>query len=155
MYKIVFDTPIGPLAAVEENGRLIQLCLPSVRSLPSGAPEKQTPLLLQTKKQLAQYFAGERKVFTLPLAPHGTPFQQQVWQALLAVPYGQTVSYGEIARRIGRPKAVRAVGMACNRNPLVIMVPCHRIVGKNGRLVGYAGGVDIKQKLLNLEQAGK
>ena len=155
MYKIVFDTPIGPLTAVEENGRLIQLCLPGVRSVPSGAPEKQTPLLLQTKKQLTQYFARERKVFTLPLAPHGTPFQQQVWQALLAVPYGQTVSYGEIARRIGRPKAGRAVGMACNRNPLVIIVPCHRIVGKNGRLVGYAGGVDIKQKLLNLEQAGK
>lgn len=154
MYKITFDTPIGRLTAVEEDGRLTHLCLPTVRNLPTSALEKQTPLLTQTKREIEEYFKGQRKSFTLPLAPHGTAFQQKVWQALLAVPYGQTLCYGQIARLIGNPKAARAVGMACNQNPLVIVIPCHRIVGKNGQLVGYAGGMAIKQQLLNLEKHG-
>lgn len=102
-------------------------------------------------EELREYFAGERREFTLPLAPAGTPFQQQVWAALREIPYGATCSYGRIAGRIGRPKACRAVGMANNRNPIAIVVPCHRVVGASGALVGYAAGLEVKEKLLALE----
>lgn len=110
------------------------------------------PLLKQAVQELDEYFCGERQEFTLPLAPQGTPFQHLVWDALQKIPYGTTCSYGEIAAAIGNPKASRAVGMANNRNPLPILVPCHRVIGADGKLVGYAGGLDIKRKLLALEQ---
>lgn len=110
------------------------------------------PLLLQAVKELNEYFSGCRQIFTLPLAPQGTPFQHSVWQALQKIPYGNTCSYGEIAASIGNPKASRAVGMANNKNPLPILIPCHRVIGADKSLVGYGGGLDIKRKLLALEQ---
>ena len=118
-------------------------------------PDTDTPLLLRGIGQLEEYFTGARKTFDLPLAPGGTPFQQAVWQALTAIPWGETRSYGQIAREIGRPGAARAVGMANHRNPLPILIPCHRVIGAGGRLVGYAGGLELKQALLRLESGGK
>jgi methylated-DNA-[protein]-cysteine S-methyltransferase len=103
-------------------------------------------------RQLKAYFAGTLRQFDLPLAPAGTPFQQTVWQALREIPYGETVSYGQLARGIGRPAAVRAVGAANGRNPLAIVVPCHRVIGSDGRLVGYGGGLPAKSMLLELER---
>lgn len=103
-------------------------------------------------KQLDEYFAGRRKHFDLPLLLRGTPFQMAVWQAMQEIPYGSTRSYGQLALSVGSPKAQRAVGMACNRNPLPIVVPCHRVLGAQGQLTGYAGGLDIKVHLLQLEQ---
>ncbi|MHB8097125.1 MAG: methylated-DNA--[protein]-cysteine S-methyltransferase [Erysipelotrichaceae bacterium] len=107
------------------------------------------------QKQLTEYERGARKVFDLPLHLEGTEFQKQVWNALLEIPYGETRTYQEIAIRIGKPKAVRAVGGACNRNPIGIIVPCHRVIGKNGSLTGYAGGLSYKELLLNHEKDGK
>lgn len=107
------------------------------------------------QKQLTEYERGARKVFDLPLHLVGTEFQKQVWNALLEIPYGETRTYQEIAIRIGKPKAVRAVGGACNRNPIGIIVPCHRVIGKNGSLTGYAGGLSYKELLLNHEKDGK
>ena len=110
------------------------------------------PLLQACVKQLAEYFSGKRKVFSVPLAPAGTAFQQQVWQALLNVPYGQTVSYLDIARAIGNERAVRAVGSANGQNPIAIIIPCHRVIGSNGKLIGYGGGLWRKAWLLEHEQ---
>lgn len=112
------------------------------------------PVLSETAKQLASYFAGELKTFDLPLAASGTPFQSRVWDALLTIPYGETRSYGAIARQIGHPTAYRAVGAANGKNPLSIVVPCHRAIGANGTLTGFAGGIAIKRRLLALEGAG-
>ena len=111
-----------------------------------------TPLLRQAAAELREYFEGERKIFTIPLAPKGTPFQQRVWAALREIPYGATRSYKELAIAVGNEKACRAVGMANNRNPLPIFIPCHRVVGSDGKLVGYAGGLDAKKHLLELEK---
>lgn len=110
------------------------------------------PLLKQAVQELEEYFHSSRREFTLPLVPQGTPFQLSVWQALQTIPYGTTCSYGEIAAAIGNPKACRAVGMANNKNPLPILIPCHRVIGANGKLVGYGAGLDIKKQLLALEQ---
>ena len=107
------------------------------------------------REQLGRYFAGERDRFDLPLAPHGTAFQQRVWQALTEIPYGRTASYRELAERIGRPTAARALGMANGRNPISIVVPCQRVIGADGQLTGYAGGVDRKRFLLELERAAQ
>lgn len=104
-----------------------------------------------TMRQLREYFAGERDTFDLPLAPEGTEFQQEVWRAVAAIPYGETRSYGEIARRIGKADAVRAVGAANGQNPLPIVIPCHRVIGSDGRLTGYGGGLPLKKRLLELE----
>lgn len=109
------------------------------------------PVLDATQAQLAEYFAGQRRVFELPLVPEGTPFQQSVWRALLAIPHGQTRSYGDIARHIEQPAAVRAVGAANGRNPIAIIVPCHRVIGANGSLIGFGGGLPVKRVLLALE----
>lgn len=111
-----------------------------------------SPYLLQAHVELEEYFAGKRKIFSVPLSLHGTAFQLLVWNALCQIPYGHTLSYSDIATVIGNPKACRAVGMANNRNPVMIIVPCHRVIGKNGSLVGYGGGLDIKKKLLELEK---
>lgn len=109
-------------------------------------------LLSQAVRELEEYFAGERREFTFPTAAAGTPFQRLVWEALREIPYGETRTYGEIARRIGHPGAARAVGQANNRNPLPIVVPCHRVIGASGTLTGYAGGLDVKERLLELER---
>jgi methylated-DNA-[protein]-cysteine S-methyltransferase len=106
-------------------------------------------------KQLEEYFSGKRKQFDLPLRPSGTAFQQNVWKALISIPYGETRSYKQVAQMVGNPDASRAVGMANNRNPIVIIVPCHRVVGSNGSLVGYAYGLEMKKKLLELEKKFK
>ena len=117
--------------------------------------EKETPLLRVAKQQLSEYFAGQRTVFDLPIKLAGTAFQQQVWQALKAIPYGETRSYKEIAAAIDNPKAVRAVGGANNKNPISIVIPCHRVIGSSGQLVGYGGGLDAKVFLLALESQNK
>lgn len=148
-----FATPLGPMALGAEGHALVRVFLPGAALPP--LPDRNTPLLLRGRDQLEEYFAGVRKVFDLPLAPGGTPFQQTVWQALTAIPWGETRSYGQIAREIGRPRAARAVGMANHRNPLPILIPCHRVIGAGGRLVGYAGGLELKQALLILEGGGK
>lgn len=109
--------------------------------------------LISTRQQLAEYFAGQRTRFELPLAPQGTPFQKQVWQALCEIPYGQTWHYGQLARHIGNPRSVRAVGAANGRNPIAIIIPCHRVIGANGALVGFGGGLDTKARLLAMESA--
>ena len=115
--------------------------------------ETPSAMTSQACAQLQEYFAGKRTTFDLPLAASGTTFQQQVWQALLTIPYGKTCSYGDIARAIGNPKGVRAVGLANGKNPLAIVVPCHRVIGADGKLTGYAGGLNRKQQLLALEGA--
>ena len=116
------------------------------------AVERETPLIRKAEQQIQEYIAGKRKLFDLPIEPVGTKFQKQVWQALLTIPYGTTRSYQEIAGQIGNIKACRAVGMANNRNPISIIIPCHRVIGKNGTLVGYGGGLDIKARLLEIEK---
>ena len=150
MNAILYPSPIGPLVIGEEAGRITHIMFAD--HLPQEAQALETAVLFAAKEQLAEYFAGRRRVFELPLAPAGTAFQQAVWEALQTIPYGQVASYGDIARRIGNPKACRAVGGANNRNPISIVIPCHRVVGANGALVGYGGGLDKKQWLLNLEQ---
>lgn len=143
---LFYDSPIGPMTLVQEGEVLARLDF----DVPSQ-PEEATPLLLEACRQLREYFAGERKAFALPLAPAGTEFQKKVWAALRDIPWGETRSYGDIARAIGKPTACRAVGMANGRNPLPIFIPCHRVIGTNGSITGYSGGLEKKRFLLRLE----
>ena len=145
-----FDTSFGPMALGEEEGAIVRLYLPN--SPTPRLMSHATPLLAEGERQLTEYFAGERERFDLPLELKGTPFQQKVWRALLGIPYGQTCTYGDIARAVDSPRGFRAVGMASNRNPIPILVPCHRVVGAGGALVGYAGGLELKAALLALER---
>ena len=149
MARLRFETPFGPMA-LEGEAALTRLWLPGTLPDRYGRGE-ETPLLSEARRQLLAYLAGDLRAFDLPLAPAGTDFQREVWRALEAVPYGRTRTYGEIAAAVGRPKAVRAVGQANHVNPLPIFIPCHRVVGKNGALTGYAGGLDLKGALLALE----
>jgi methylated-DNA-[protein]-cysteine S-methyltransferase len=123
------------------------------RKVPAGFSKAETPLIKKAAAQIDEYLAGKRKQFTLPLDLQGTEFQIAVWRELQKIPYGETRAYKDIAAAIGRPKAVRAVGMANNRNPIVIMVPCHRVIGHDGNLTGYGGGLPLKRRLLELEQS--
>ena len=152
----VVESPVGPLLLVEQDGRLTGLYTDGQRHLPDAATfgPRDDDVLTEAREQLLAYFAGELRDFDLPLAPLGTPFQVDVWEALRRVPYGRTCTYGELAAAVGRPTAVRAVGAANGRNPISIVVPCHRVVGANGKLIGYAGGVDRKAALLSLERGG-
>jgi methylated-DNA-[protein]-cysteine S-methyltransferase len=151
MKKLFFyDTKIGTIGIAEENGAITNLYF-SKTVADVKAILEETVILQEANKQLQEYFAGKRTVFELPLALKGTAFQQKVWQALQEIPFGETRSYGEIAKNIGQPKASRAVGGANNKNPLPIFIPCHRVIGTNGKLVGYAGGLEIKKILLNVE----
>ena len=150
MEFLSFSTPLGELSLGEEDGAIVRLYLPNAPT-PRLMP-RQTPLLAEGRRQLLEYLAGERRVFDLPLAPQGTPFQQRVWAALGDIPYGRIRSYRDIAFLVGCPRGFRAVGMACNRNPIPIIIPCHRIIGAGGALTGYAGGTQLKQALLNMEQ---
>ena len=150
MEKVFFyDTPVGKLCIWEEDDSITRVTWSKV---PQEYIQEETELILNCKIQLEEYFAGNRKQFDLPLAPKGTDFQKRVWKALTDIPYGETRTYGEIAAAVGSPKAARAVGMANNKNPIGIIVPCHRVVGADGKLVGYAGGMEKKEWLLNLEQ---
>lgn len=143
---IEIKTPVGTLWAGEREG--------AVSALSAERPDGkmcETPLLLRVKLQLSEYFAGARQSFDLPLNPEGTEFQQRVWRALCNIGYGKTASYGDIARAVGSPKAARAVGGACNKNPVMIIIPCHRVIGAQGRLTGFAFGLEMKEKLLEIE----
>ncbi len=145
-------SPVGELLLVTD-GRAITAIGFEPYEPPIAPRDDHHPVLRQAAEELAEYFAGEREEFDLPLAPVGTEFQHRVWDQLRQIPYGTTVSYGDIARRMGLvPGASRAVGLANGRNPIPIVVPCHRVVGANGSLTGYAGGVDRKRTLLDLEQ---
>ena len=143
-----YDSPYGLIKIGDEDGRI---CRITRVDHPDEAPSP-TPATDLAAAQLAEYFAGSRRSFDLPLTPKGTPFQTAVWQALLEIPYGQIRTYKDIAIAVGNPKATRAVGMACNRNPIWIAIPCHRVIGCNRNLTGYAGGLDMKRSLLELEQ---
>lgn len=144
------DLPVGRVGICEEDGAVTSVEFGG--SAPAGAAVEETPLITMAASQLREYFRGERKSFDLPLAPRGTQFQLKVWAALREIPYGQTRSYGQIAQAVGNPKACRAVGMANNRNPIAIIVPCHRVIGADGSLTGYAGGLETKRFLLELER---
>lgn len=144
------QSPLGPLTLVEEDGALVQLAFDGYTVLESE--EVDSPLLREAERQLASYFAGQLQVFSLPLCTKGTPFQEKVWCALQKIPYGETRTYGELAAMIGQPTAARAVGGANHRNPLAIIIPCHRVVAAHGGLGGYGGGLDKKQWLLVLEE---
>ncbi len=147
-------SPIGPLGLFGRGDHLVYLHLPDSKAPAPNADCAATPVLRRAAKQLAEYFAGARTEFELELAPEGTPFQRLVWDALRAIPYGATVTYGHLAHAIGRPAASRAVGAANARNPLSIIVPCHRVIGASGALTGYGGGLPAKQLLLQHERAG-
>ena len=150
MSQCCLKTPIGWLLLTESSQQLTAIeFLPEA---PAALLTASAGILQEASRQLAEYFAGQRKSFTLPYAMQGTRWQRSVWQALTRIPYGETRSYRQIAEQVGNPRAFRAVGMANNRNPLPILVPCHRVIGADGSLVGYASGVEIKQKLLQLEQ---
>ncbi len=150
-YHTFTDSPLGALLLLSDGESLTGLFMNRLK-VPQGSQEapEAAPFPL-VREQLAEYFKGGRTSFDLPLAPRGTPFQQTVWRALCDIPYGATISYGELARRIGSPKACRAVGLANGQNPLSIVVPCHRVVGANGKLTGYGGGLPNKKALLTLE----
>jgi methylated-DNA-[protein]-cysteine S-methyltransferase len=149
IYQYSYETKLGSVTIVEEDGALLAI---TTHRTYEGI-EQETLLIKEAYRQLSEYLLGERKRFDLPLNPQGTVFQQQVWKALCDIPYGETRSYKQIAEAIGNPKAVRAVGMANNRNPLLIVVPCHRVIGANGKLVGYAAGIEKKEFLLKLEKS--
>ncbi len=150
------DSPVGRLllAGDESAVRRIHFMNGSEESPPSQEwRNARSPLLKEALRQLEAYFAGELRDFTLELAPEGTPFQLAVWRRLQEIPYGATISYGELARRVGNPKASRAVGLANGANPIPIVIPCHRVIGASGKLTGYGGGLPIKRTLLDIESA--
>lgn len=146
-----FQTELGTIGVAEDGRGITGVYLPGEKGLWDSA-EEETPLLKQAEKQIKEYLAGHRKEFTVPLSLEGTGFSRQVWEALQKIPYGQTRSYGQVAATIGRPGAARAVGQANNRNPISIIIPCHRVIGADGKLVGYAAGLKIKYQLLELER---
>ena len=147
IHRFTYETVLGDVTLVEEDGALLAISLKSIQE----GTELETPIIQEAHRQIIEYLKGERKVFYLPIRLRGTDFQQQVWTALLDIPYGETRSYKQIAEAIGNPKGMRAVGMANNRNPLLIVVPCHRVIGANGSMVGYGEGVEMKEFLLRLE----
>jgi len=159
-YLYHFETQIGRIALVEENDQITNLFFENDPILSPQAFSgvytfEVTPLLHEAYRQLCEYFEGTRKSFDLPLCPQGTEFMMAVWREIAKIPYGETATYREIAERIGKPKAARTVGLANNRNPLPIFYPCHRVVGQDGKLVGYRGGMEVKRMLLELEKKNK
>jgi len=154
LFTMTMKSPVGPLRLFATEGALTAIYLEKHKGAPAltATEREDLPVLLAARRQLEEYFAGERVAFDLPLEPTGTPFQHTVWKALREIPLGVTWSYGDLARHVGRAGAARAVGAANGKNPLSIVVPCHRVVGSDGTLTGYAGGVPIKQWLLEHEQ---
>lgn len=150
MEFLIMDSVLGHLKLVEDNGFLVE-----IRFTYEDLSESNSPFLLDVKKQLNEYFKGLRRKFNINLKLDGTDFQKNVWKALIDIPYGEVCSYKDIAEKVGSPKAFRAVGNANNRNKIPIVIPCHRVIGSNGKLVGYDGGIEIKEKLLNLEKSFK
>lgn len=148
MNRIVIDgLPVGSISIVEEGGRIV-----SLKFADEGAQGCVSPVLIDAQKQVRAYFAGTLRRFDLPIRLQTSPFRTLIYQALVQVPYGETISYGQLAEKIGRPRAVRAVGQALKQNPIWLILPCHRVIGKNGSLTGFAGGLDAKAMLLALEQ---
>jgi methylated-DNA-[protein]-cysteine S-methyltransferase len=151
------ESPVGPIQLLTDGEALTGLFMNQHKGGPETGEDwvrdDDNAVLSEARRQLTAYFTGEQKDFDLPLAPRGTEFQKRVWEALKQIPYGVTISYGELARRIGDPKASRAVGLANGSNPISIIVPCHRVIGANGKLTGYGGGIERKKTLLELEGA--
>ena len=147
------NTKIGNMAIIEQDNKMIEIQIN--QEIKEHILQKDTPLLKEAEKQLLEYLEGKRKAFDVPLNPKGTKFMQEVWTALQEIPYGETRTYGQIAQIIGKPKAARAVGMANHRNPIPIIIPCHRVIGSNGKLVGYGLGMEKKEFLLTLEGIDK
>jgi len=143
-------SPIGALLLCADETGLTQICFHTQEECAD-----EHPILLQAQRELEEYFAGRRRHFSVPLSMHAGEFRMKVWNALREIPYGECASYGEIARRCGNANAARAVGMACNKNPIPILVPCHRVLGAGGKLTGYAGGLEIKRILLEIERNGR
>lgn len=150
-YFFYYDTAIGVIGIGQKDESITHVLFGRTFR-EEEAEEKETALIKKAAAELMEYLEGKRKEFDLLLAPEGTQFQKKVWDALRTIPYGKTMSYKQIANQIGNPKACRAVGMANNRNPISILIPCHRVIGANGSLVGYGGGLDIKETLLELEK---
>lgn len=156
IYCWIWKTCIGLLYIEEENEKIIKIeTTKEIDKIPEDRQLKETVLIQKTCKELQAYFEGKRKIFTIPIQTKGTPFQEKVWEALRTIPYGETRSYQEIARQVGNSKAARAVGMANHVNPIMIVNPCHRVIGSNHKLIGYAGGLSIKEKLLTIEKEYK
>jgi methylated-DNA-[protein]-cysteine S-methyltransferase len=146
------DSPIGTLTLATDGKALTGLQMAPATIERDWKRDDRAPVLREAKKQLAEYFSGARTRFDLPLAPEGTPFQLKVWEALREIPYGETRSYADIAQYVGSPKGFRAVGLANGRNPIAVIVPCHRVIGADGSLTGFGGGLPRKKKLLELER---
>ena len=151
--EAIFDTPVGPLVARAGEDGLAELLFArrGQRAKPASGDSSARRHIRAIEAQLTEYFDGSRKAFDVALRPQGPPFHMRVWNALLAIPYGETISYGELAARVGDPTAARAVGAANGANPIVIAIPCHRVIGADGKLVGYGGGLWRKRTLLDLE----
>ena len=147
-----YKYPVGKIGIAEEDGAISHVFFGNEKHL-TGFNEAETPLITKAALQLNEYFENKRKHFDLPLSLRGTDFQRSVWKALQTIPWGETRSYKNIAQLIKNPKACRAVGMANNKNPIIIIVPCHRVIGSNKKLVGYFGGVEMKEGLLDIENA--
>ncbi|HTF66588.1 MAG TPA: methylated-DNA--[protein]-cysteine S-methyltransferase [Edaphobacter sp.] len=158
LFHKFFISPVGKLKLVASDKGLVAILWendnPRRVPLTSSMEDDQQKILVEVERQLNQYFAGERRSFSLPLDMKGTPFQKDVWEALLSIPFGETRSYGQLAKQIGRSSASRAVGAANGRNPISIIVPCHRVIGSSGKLTGFAGGLETKATLLNMEKKG-
>ena len=156
-YKTI-DSPVGKLKLVASDKGLVAVLWendkPNRVRLGAMMEDQRHLILLDTERQLEQYFAGERKTFSVALDMRGTSFQKNVWEALLAIPFGETRSYGQLAKQLGNSRAMRAVGAANGRNPISIIVPCHRVIGSSGKLIGFAGGLETKGWLLSLEEQG-
>lgn len=153
-YYAQIESPVGPVLLAADDAGLRQIEFVKGKRAVQSAPvlSGNCAPLQEAIRQLKAYFAGKLEKFDLPLAPEGTSFQREVWKRLCEIPYGETISYGELARRIGNPKASRAVGLANGSNPIAIVIPCHRVIGSNGKLTGYGGGLPLKEKLLALER---
>jgi len=149
-YVTTVDSPVGPLVLTSDGTSLTRVLFDA--DVDPGWSTDPSPVLARAVAQLGEYFAGERTEFDLPLEPAGTPFQRATWLALREIPYARTINYGQLALRVGNPKASRAVGLANGRNPISIVVPCHRVIGADGSLTGYGGGLDRKRLLLDLER---
>ena len=147
MVTCYYQTKIGRIKIAQEGDAIVEINVTESEK----ESEKETPLIKKTIKELEEYFEGKRKFFDIPISIKGTEFQEKVWEALLRIPYGETKSYEDIAKMIGYPKGARAVGMANHNNKIIIIIPCHRVIGKNGKLIGYAGGLPVKEKLLQIE----
>jgi len=150
--RIQIQTPMGTLIIAAKNGVVFELYHAENAAELLPHTSETEPVLNQAATELKEYFWGQRRDFSFAMQLEGTPFQQSVWEALLTIPYGETRTYGQIAQALGNPNASRAVGMACNRNPIMIAVPCHRVIGADGTLTGYAPGTELKEIILNLEQ---